>query len=427
MAKHSIPLFAALQSYSPSMLSADIIAGLTVGIILIPQALAYGLLAGVPPIYGLYSALIPMIIYAFFGSSSFLSIGPVAVTAILMFSSVSKLHEPFTEVYIQQVILLGFYVGVFQIILSFLKVGQLIKHLPKVVLSGFVQAAAILIIISQFSNAFGIAVPGELSALGAVWYLLNHVVEINLLTIGFFGISLIIILWVNIKNSRFPIALVIVAIAILLSYYFELNTLGLNIIGDIPRGFPALIIPSFETSSFMKLLPSIFAVTFIGYVGSVGLVLSFEHLQKGNRIETNKELFALGLAKLIGAFFQSIPSTGSFSRTAINVTAGAKTQISSLITVVLLCLTILFITPLFYYLPNAVLAAIITHSVLSLLRSEEIKILWEENKIEFIVFTSTFILTLLIGLEIGVVGGILLYYVLVKAVSYFFKPKKSLE
>jgi SulP family sulfate permease len=177
----------------------------------------------------------------------------------------------------------------------------------------------------------------------------------------------------------------------------------------------------------MKLLPSIFAVTFIGYVGSVGLVLSFEHLQKGNRIETNKELFALGLAKLIGAFFQSIPSTGSFSRTAINVTAGAKTQISSLISVVLLCLTILFITPLFYYLPNAVLAAIITHSVLSLLRSEEIKIPWEQNKIEFIVFRSTFILTLLIGLEIGVVGGILLYYVLVKAVSYFVKPKKSLE
>jgi len=418
------PLIASLKEYKRSSFNSDIIAGLTVGIILIPQALAYALLAGVPPIYGLYSALIPMLIYALLGSSYYLSIGPVAITAILMLKSVSKIHTPFSEPYIQLIILLGLFIGVFQIILGALRMGQLTQYIPKTVLSGFIQAAAILIIFSQFKDALGLMIPSQLSTFETLFYVINHAIEINLLALGLFGFSLLTILLVNSRNKRFPVALVVVLTSIGMSYYFQLDNKGLQIVGDIPQGFPELIFPVYEISTFISLIPSIFAVTFIGYVGSIGLALSFEHLQE-EKVNANKELFVLGLAKVVGAFFQAFPSTGSFSRTAINVTAGAKTQISSLITIILLAVTLLFITPLFYYLPNAVLAAIIVHSVFSLLKVDYVKELWGKNKIDFTVFTATFMLTILTSLEIGVIGGILFYYLLTYSIHLFFNNNKS--
>lgn len=302
--------------------------------------------------------------------------------------------------------------------------GQLTQYIPKTVLSGFIQAAAILIIFSQFKDALGLMIPSQLSTFETLFYVINHAIEINLLALGLFGFSLLTILLVNSRNKRFPVALVVVLTSIGMSYYFQLDNKGLQIVGDIPQGFPELIFPVYEISTFISLIPSIFAVTFIGYVGSIGLALSFEHLQE-EKVNANKELFVLGLAKVVGAFFQAFPSTGSFSRTAINVTAGAKTQISSLITIILLAVTLLFITPLFYYLPNAVLAAIIVHSVFSLLKVDYVKELWGKNKIDFTVFTATFMLTILTSLEIGVIGGILFYYLLTYSIHLFFNNNKS--
>ena len=389
------------------------------GIILIPQAMAYALLAGLPPIYGLYSALLPIVIYAFLGTSNYLSVGPVAITAILMFSGVSKLAEPFTDDYINLIIVLGLYVGLFQILLSIFKLGNLTKYIPKVVLSGFVQAAAIMIIISQFKNALAITIPSDVSLIGSVAYIIKNASHINTITFVFFTISLLLIIVINKKFKGIPGALVAIVIATFLTYFFQLNKDGLIIIGSIPEGLPSFVIPKLDVASLVSLIPSIVTVAFIGFIGSIGLAKSFEDRQEGIKINPNKELFTLGLSKLFGAFFQAMPSTGSFSRSAINVVSGAKTQASSLISVLLILLTLLFLTPIFYFLPNAILAAIIVHSVFSLLDINYIKRLWQFDKIDFSVFTITFLTTILLSLEAGVIVGFILYYLLI------FKKKEK--
>lgn len=409
MVQRYFPLLSSLKNYCLEVFRKDVIAGLTVGIILIPQSLAYALLAGLPPIYGLYGALIPILIYAFLGSSNHLSIGPVAITAILMLNSVSKIAEPFSTEYILLIIELGVYTGLFQILLSMLRVGKLTKYIPKTVFSAFIQAAAILIIISQFKNAFGLDIPTQGSNFNPIYYVFENHEKTNSWSFSFFIVSLSSLLIFRKMVKDFPIALLIIIIGTSLTYFLKLNIFGLPIIGKVPEGIPVLIFPKFSTTTFFQLFPSILTVSFIGFIGSIGLVKSFENLQE-KKVNPNKELFALGMAKFIGGFFQAMPSTGSFSRTAINVIGGSKTQVSSLISVLLIIITLLYITPLFYFLPKAILAAIIVQSVFSLFNFGYVIVLWEKDKFEFIVFLITFLTTIFTRLEFGILFGLLAHY-----------------
>ncbi len=372
---------------------------------------------GVPPIYGLYTCLVPLVLYAFFGTSRQLSIGPVAVTAILVMSGVSKLAEPFTDTFIELVLFTGFLIGVLQIVMSILRMGFLVNLISQPVISGFISAAAIIIIISQLEEGLGIDIPEFKHTYQTVWYTLTHFSEVHWITLGIclFSIGSIILLkkW---KRS-FPGALTVLVVTTVVTYLFDLKTKGISVIMDVPRGLPFFRIPEMDYETMISLIPSVLTVTFIGYVGSIGIAKSMEMKNRDHTIRPNQELFALGIAKVIGAFFQAVPSSGSYSRTAINDEAGAKTTISSIIAAIMVVLSLLFLTRFFYYIPKATLAAIILVSVFGLINFSEATYLFRLRRRDFLVMIITFLGTLVFGVENGIFIGVMLSFVFLQYYS----------
>jgi len=411
--KNIFPLLNNLKSYNRGTFRADLIAGLTVGIILVPQGMAYAMLAGVDPIYGLYAGLIPLLVYAFLGSSTRLSIGPVAVSALLVLSGVSQLAEPFTIEYLNLVILAGLLIGCFQLILSLFRLGFLANFISHPVIAGFTSAAAIIISISQLDDMLGIKSPFIKSVPAALSYLQSHLNEAHVLSIVL-CLGAIFFMWVSKKISKkIPAALLVVAIGTLLSWYFQLESKGIEIIKDVPGGLPQLQLPVFSSEIVKSLIPTVLSVTVIGIVESIGIAKALESKHNDHTVKPNQELFALGSSKLLGSFFQAIPTSGSFSRSAINSNSGGKTGVASIVTFCFVILTLLFFTPLFYYLPKTILAAIILSSVLGLFDYKEAIHLWKTHRQDFLMMLITFIVTLAIGIEEGVLAGVLLSIVMV--------------
>lgn len=382
--------------------------------------MAYALLMGVPPIYGLYSCLVPLFIYAVFGTSNQLSIGPVAVTAILVMSGVSQLAEPFSNEFVSLVIFASFLIGVLQIIMSILRMGFLVNLVSQPVISGLISAAALIIIVSQLKEGFGIEVPNYKYIYQSVWHNISHINELNLITTAIFLSSILIISLLKKWRRSFPGALLVLVIATLATYFFKLNDTGVAIMKNVPKGLPSFSIPELSYDTMVLLLPTIITVTFIGYVGSIGIAKSMEMKSRDHVVRPNQELFALGFTKIIGAFFQAVPSSGSYSRSAISDEAGGKTVITSIITGVMVLLSLLFLTSFFYYIPKATLAAIIVVSVLGLINYREAKYLWLIRRRDFIVMIITFFATLFFGIENGVLLGVILSFVFLQ--YYSSKP-----
>ncbi|MCX2762041.1 SulP family inorganic anion transporter [Aquimarina muelleri] len=405
------------QGYNRSFFKADSIAGITVGVVLIPQAIAYALLMGVPPIYGLYACLVPLVLYAIFGTSRQLSIGPVAVTAILVMSGVSQLAEPFTEKFIELVLFAGFLIGVLQIIMSVLRMGFLVNLISQPVISGFISAAAIIIIVSQLEQGLGIEIPDFKHTHQIVWYTISHFFEVNWITLTICVGSIVFINIFKQWKRSFPGALMVLVITTVVVYLFDLHNHGVAIIKDVPSGLPSFTIPEMSYETMVALMPSVLTVTFIGYVGSIGIAKSMQMKNRDHIIRPNQELFALGIAKVIGSFFQAIPSSGSYSRTAINDEAGGKTAVSSIITAVMVLFSLLFLTSYFYYIPKATLAAIIIVSVFGLVNFSEAKYLFKLRRRDFIVMLITFLGTLIFGVEKGILIGVLLSFVFLQYYS----------
>lgn len=405
------------KEYNSSFFKADSIAGITVGVILIPQAIAYALLMGVPPIYGLYACLVPLLLYAFFGTSKQLSIGPVAVTAILVMSGVSQLADPFTEEFVELVLFSGLLIGILQVIMSILRMGFLVNLISQPVISGFISAAAIIIIVSQLEQGLGINIPDFKHTHQKVWYAISHLVEVNWITLAICLSSIIVINLLKRWKRAFPGALTVLVITTLVTYFFDLHEKGVAIIKDVPSGLPSFNIPILNYDTMIALIPSVLTVTFIGYVGSIGIAKSMEMKRRDHIIRPNQELFALGIAKIIGAFFQAVPSSGSYSRSAISDEAGGKTAVSSIIAAIMVLLSLLFLTSFFYYIPNAVLAAIILVSVFGLINYNEAKYLFSLRRRDFIVMLITFIGTLTFGVENGIFIGVILSFVFLQYYS----------
>lgn len=381
------------------------------GIILIPQAIAYAFLAGIPPIYGLYSSLIPLFIYACLGTSQHLSIGPVAVTSILLMAGVSQLATPFSSEFVTLVLIVGFAVGVIQIIMGLLKLGFLVNVLAQPVISGFISAAAIIIIVSQFKSGFGIPIPTGISTFESITFLVSHILESHLLTMLITIISVLFMLVFRNWKKSFPSALVLIVLFTGLSYFFDFESKGVAIIGEIPDGLPSLYMPHFDWVTIKSLVPTIFTLTIIGYLGSIGIAKSFQMKHRNYDVNPNKELIALGFAKVVGTFFQGNLASGSYSRSAINEDAGAKTTISALSTVLVVLLSLLFLTPLLFYLPKPVLAAIILVSVFSLIKIKEARRYLNIRVDDFIIMLVTFLVTILISIETGILSGVLLSFI----------------
>lgn len=397
-----------LKSYNRQSFFSDLVAGLTVAIILIPQGMAYALMGGFPPIYGLYAGLIPLLIYPLFGTSRYLSVGPVALVAIIVFSGLSKIAEPFSPEFVQLAILTSLLAGIMQVALSIFRLGFLVNFLSHPVISGFTTAAAFIIIFSQLKYIMGIDLERSNNIFETVTGLGKNIGDINLTAVVIGVVALAIILILKKVKKSFPGALLVVIAGILLIYFTRLDLEGIDIVGAIPSGLPSFNFIDFTYDDIRTVFPLAVIVCVISFIESlaIGKTLAAKH----NKFDINadKELLGLGLAKVGGAFFQAFPNTGSFSRSAVNEEAGARSGFASIIAFIFIALTLLFFTSYFFYLPKAVLGAIVMSSVFGLIDTKEIKHLYHTHRGDFFVLMTTLIMTLIIGVQNGVFAGIAL-------------------
>jgi len=374
---------------------------------LVPQGMAYAVLAGMPPVYGLYASLVPLLLYAIFGTSRQLAVGPVAMVSLLVIAGVGEIAEVGSDRFIHLAIMTALGVGMFQLLMGVFRMGFLVNFLSHPVLSGFTSAAAIIIGSSQIRNLFGLDLPRTNHVHEIIIEAAQRITEIDPVTsiIGIASIALIIILrkW----KRTFPSALAVVIIGTVATALFNLNTHGVSIVGEVPQGLPGFEMPGFELSDFRALLPIILVISLVSYMESIAVAKALAN-KRGYKIDANQELIALGSANLGGAFFQSFPTTGGFSRSAVNDQSGARTTIASVISALLIGVTVLFLTPLFYYLPSAVLAAIVMVAVAGLFDAKEMVHLWKTDRKDLGMLGVTFLATLLLGIEEGIGIGVLL-------------------
>lgn len=400
-----IPALQWLPNYNKEDLSGDVSAGMIVAVMLIPQGMAYAMLAGLPPVIGLYSATIPLFVYALLGSSKQLAVGPVAIVSLLVFSGVSSLAEPGTDEYIAYVFLLSLMVGVIKLILGLLRLGVLVNFVSHAVISGFTSAAAIIIGLSQLNHLLGFELPQSENVFVLLLLAAQQFSGIHPLTFLLGLGSIAVMVFLKRVAPRFPAPLLVVAGSTLIVYLFQLDQWGVKIVGDIPKGIPRFSLPAFSMESITSLFPIAITIAFIGYMESIAIAKAIAS-KENYQVDANKELRALGLANIVGSFFSSYPVTGGFSRSAVNYQSGARTGLASMITVFLIFLTLLFFTPVFYYLPRTVLAAIIMMAVFGLIDVKEAKRLFQLKKVDGWTLLITFVATLVLGIEDGILLGV---------------------
>ena len=383
------------------------LAGLTVGVILVPQGMAYAMIAGLPPVHGLYAALFPVLIYAVLGTSRNIAVGPVAMDSLLVALGLGTLAISGVDEYIKMVMVLVVMVGVIQCCLGLLRMGFLVNFLSKPVISGFTSAAAVIIILSQFKHVLGISVDGSTRVHELVTNLIRNVAETNFFDVGIALLGILALVGFKKWNRNIPGILIIVVFGIAGVFFFNLQHFGVRLVGAVPQGLPDLVLPSVRLTDIKELWPIALALALVGYLETISIGKSLEDKSGEETIRPNQELIALGVANTVGALFQGYTSTASFSRSAINYDAGAKTNLAGIFSVLLVILTLLFLTPIFEFLPNAVLASIIMVSVFGLIDIAYAKRLWSNRKDELALLCITFLITIFIGITEGILVGVL--------------------
>jgi len=404
--KRFFPILDWLSNYGKSSFQGDLIAGLTVGMMLIPQGMAYAMLAGLEPIYGLYASITPLIVYAIFGTSRQLAVGPVAMVSLLVSASIASLGITEPSEYVAAALLLSFMIGAIQFLLGVIRAGFLVNFLSHPVISGFTSAAALIIGLNQLKHLFGISIPKTHYVHQILIDTARNLGEVNTyaLIIGVVAIALIIAL--KKVNRSIPGPLVAVTLGITVVSAFQLDTSGVKIVGTIPEGLPSFQIPNLEWGLIERLLPMAATISLIAFMESIAVAKAIQKKHKDYQVDANQELIGLGLANIAGSFFQAFPSTGGFSRTAVNDQAGAKTGMAAIISAILIALSLLFLTPLFYYLPKTILASIIMVAVFGLIDIKEVKHLWRTDRHDLVLLLITFVATLALGIENGILLGV---------------------
>ena len=397
-----------ITDYKSVDLKSDLLAGITVAVLLIPQGMAYALIAGLPPIYGLYAALVPQIVYAVLGTSRQLAVGPVAMDSLLVAAGLGTLSIVDPSQYIQMAILLALLMGAIQFSLGLFKMGFIVDFLSKPVISGFTSAAAIIIGLSQIKHLIGIPISQSNKLHLFVASLINseHAIHLPTLTIGI--VSMLLIVLIKKWNAKIPSALIAVFIGSLWVYFSQQNQQGVAVVGDIPEGLPTFCLPIVDWLTVKQLFPIAFTIAIVAYMEAISVAKAIQGKHKSHELNPNQELLALGASNMIGSLFQSYPTTGGFSRTAVNKQAGAKTSFASLISALIVGITLSFLTHWFFYLPKAVLGAIIIVAVFNLIDLKYARRLYHSRKDEFALLILTFILTLFVGISQGILFGIIL-------------------
>ncbi|NDD10229.1 MAG: sulfate permease [Rhodobacteraceae bacterium] len=415
-----LPILEWSRQYNRTSLTNDMMAAVIVTIMLVPQSLAYALLAGLPPEAGIYASIVPIVLYAIFGSSRVLAVGPVAVVSLLTASAVGQVAETGTAGYAIAALTLAALSGGFLVLLGLLRLGFLANFLSHPVIAGFITASGILIAMSQLKHILGVSAHGH-TLPEMVQSLVEHLDQSNLITLGI-GVSAIVFLfWVrgNLKPFLNRMNLgplltdlltkagpVFAVVATTLSVWgFDLAQDGVRIVGDVPQSLPPFTMPGFDLDLLQQLMVPAILISIIGFVESVSVAQTLA-AKKRQHIDPNQELIGLGAANLGAAFTGGFPVTGGFSRSVVNFDAGAETPAAGVFTAIGLAIAAVALTPLVYYLPNATLAATIIVAVMSLVDFSILKKTWTYSQSDFIAVAATIILTLGFGVEVGVAAGV---------------------
>ena len=408
------------RRYDRSTLTNDLVAALIVTIMLIPQSLAYALLAGLPPEMGLYASMLPIILYAVFGTSRALAVGPVAVVSLLTVAAVSKIAVPGTSEYIAAAITLAFLSGLILLALGLFRLGFLANFLSHPVIAGFITATGIIIAASQLKNILGIDAHGH-TLPDLIGSLAHNVSQVNWITAVIGIVATGFLFWVRkgllpllvglgvapriagIFAKAGPVAAIVVTTLVV--WFFDLAARGVQVVGDVPKGLPPLTMPSFSMDMWSNLIGAAVLISVIGFVESVSVAQTLA-AKKRQRIDPDQELIGLGAANLGASLTGGFPVTGGFSRSVVNYDAGADTPAAGAYTTIGLAAASLFLTPLIFHLPKATLAATIIVAVLSLVDFSILKKTWRHSKADFAAVAATMSITLLMGVELGVTAGV---------------------
>lgn len=392
-------------NYDRRDLRSDLAAGLTIGAMLVPQGMAYALLAGLPPEIGLYASIVPVIVYAIFGTSRQLAVGPVAIVSLLSATALSSLFEQGTAGYVSAAALLALMVGVVHLVLGFGRLGFIVNFLSHSVLVGFTAAAAIIIGFSQVKHLLGIKIPSTERFHETVTEVVKAADGTNgtTLALGLGSVALLLLMKRYLK--KIPGALVVVILSILAVQVFDLQDRGVKTVGEIPSSLPAFGLPDLDVGTMGSLLTTAFVITMVGFMESIAVAKVYARRHR-YEVEPNQELIALGAANVASGLFGGYSVTGGFSRTAVNDSAGARTPLASIITAVLILITVLFFTPLFEQLPQAALGAIIIVAVLNLIDIKEMRHIAHVKRSDLVGLGVAFTATLVLGIELGILVAV---------------------
>ena len=372
---------------------------------LVPQGMAYAMIAGLPVVYGLYAALVPQIVYGFFGTSRHLAVGPVAMDSLLVAAGLGGLALAGTDRYIELALLLSVMMGLTQWAMGMLRMGFLVQFLSKPVISGFTSAAAILIGLNQLPHLAGVACERSNQVHAVLGHIMEAAASTHGLTLGV-GIGAIgILTGLKVWAPKVPAALTVVLGSVAVSWGMGLEAQGVQVVGHIPRGLPVAGLPSWELSDVQTLLPVALTLALVAFMEAISVAKAVEERHDYD-VDANQELKALGMANVLGALFQSYPTTGGFSRTAVTEQSGGKTPVTAWVAAAVVALTLVLLTPLFHHLPNAVLAAVVLVAVVGLVDMRFPRKLWNQDKWETGVLAITFLVTLFVSLPTGIGVGV---------------------
>jgi len=415
-----LPCLGWAKDYNRAAAAKDSLAALIVTLMLIPQSLAYAMLAGLPPVTGLYASILPLIAYTLFGTSRTLAVGPVAVVSLMTAAALGPLFAAGSAEYVGAAMLLALLSGAIMLVMAALRLGFIANFLSHPVISGFISASGILIALGQLKHILGISIVGE-NALELAQGLVAGLPQAHLPTLGVGVASLIFLYLIRSQlgdrlqrlgmNPRTagtlskigPVAALLLAIAAVST--FQLADAGVRVVGEVPSGLPSMNLPSLNLALAMQLLPAAVLISLVGFVESVSVAQTLA-AKRRERIEPNQELVALGGANVAAALSGGFPVTGGFARSVVNFDAGAQTPLAGALTAAGIALTVAFFTPLFHNLPHAVLAATIIVAVLSLVDLAALQRTWRYSPQDASAMAATMLGVLLIGVESGIILGV---------------------
>lgn len=410
------------RTYNANAAASDGLAAVIVTIMLIPQSLAYAMLAGLPPQVGLYASILPLVAYAVFGTSRVLAVGPVAVVSLMTATAVSQVAAPGSAAYVTAAIVLALLSGLFLLLMGVLRLGFIANFLSHPVISGFITASGLLIAASQLKHILGIKAGGQ-TLVQFVPSLAAGVHNTNFVTLAIGVATLVFLLWVRKGLKPFSQRLglsvrgadiaakagpvIAVAVSTLAVWGWGLDHRGVAIIGDIPQGLPSLMLPAFDAALWRELILAAVLISIIGFVESISIAQTLA-AKRRQSIDPDQELVGLGAANIASGFSGGYPVTGGFARSVVNFDAGAQTPAAGVFTAVGIALVAFYMTPWLYFLPQATLAATVIVAVLSLVDVKTWPRTWRYSKSDFAAMITTIAVTLGFGVETGVVSGVAL-------------------